>query len=65
MIKLCCTVFKELMISAALGMLAHEVLHISISEIMSHTDITAEDENISVVSVVDFQWSKLQVDITC
>jgi predicted metal-dependent peptidase len=54
MIKLCRTVFKELMVSAALGMLAHEVMHISIAEIMSHTDITAEDENISTVGVVDF-----------
>jgi hypothetical protein len=34
-------------------------MHISISEIMSHTDVTAEDENISPIGVVDFQWSKL------
>jgi hypothetical protein len=58
-------VFKELMISAALGMLTQEVMHISISEIMSHTDVAAEDENISTVGVVDFQCAKLQVDITC
>jgi hypothetical protein len=47
------------MISAALGMLTHEVMHISISEIMSHTDVAAEDEHISPISVVDFQCAKL------
>jgi hypothetical protein len=52
-------VFKELMISAALGMLTQEVMHISISEIMSHTDVAAEDEHISPISVVDFQCAKL------
>jgi predicted metal-dependent peptidase len=59
MIELCCTVFKESVISVALGMLTHEVMHIAITEITSHTDVTAENENISPIGVVDFQWSKL------
>jgi hypothetical protein len=40
-------------------MLTQEVMHIAIAKITCHTDVTAEDENISSVSVVDFQWSKL------
>ena len=54
MIKLCGTVFEESVISVALGMLTQEVMHIAIAKITSHTDVTAEDENIGPVGVVDF-----------
>jgi hypothetical protein len=52
-------VFKESVVSVALGVLAQEIMHIAITKITSHTDVTAEDENIGPVGVVDFQWSKL------
>jgi hypothetical protein len=34
-------------------------MHIAITKMRGHTDITAEDEHISPISVVDFQCAKL------
>jgi hypothetical protein len=59
MIELCSTVFKECVVSVALGMFTQEVMHIAIAKITSHTDVATEDENISPIDIVDFQWSKL------
>jgi hypothetical protein len=54
MIKLCSTVFKESVVSVALGVLTYKVMHIAITKMRGHTDVTAEDENICPIGVVDF-----------
>ena len=52
--ELCSTVFKEHVIIVALGMLTQEIVYITIRQITCHTDISAENQYISVICVVKF-----------
>jgi broad specificity phosphatase PhoE len=57
--------FKERMEAIATIVFAHGVVRITLCQVRGHTNVAAQDQDISRVCVVKVQVTKFQVHVRC
>jgi len=57
----CTTALKELMVSSATIIWTHDVVGITLCNIVGHTDVAAQDQDFRVVLVVKVQVTKFKM----